>query len=155
MTVSGGYSFLHPRTLLTWDRLDLAIKHDAFRHLLKGDDPASLDLYRWHIAERTGGIEPRSWKRSVEDYVQACRDLLISMQHGFDISHAVPIGSNGKIIDGAHRIACALLLDLNIWIERRPELGRAQSWGRLDLRYLPETELDRIEASMAKLMADR
>lgn len=87
-------------------RLDLVIKYRFFRHLSTYEDPDSERVYRWHILARTGGIEPRSWKRSVDDYVQAARDLHRSMGNGWR-GNPPQIGSNGHLHDGAHRIACA------------------------------------------------
>jgi hypothetical protein len=119
-----------PRSLLSPDRLDIAIKWRFFCHLIAGGDPDAERVYRWHIAQRTNGIEKGSWKRSVDDYVAAARELLTSMQaNGFDPSCPIPIGTNGRMRNGAHRLACALALGIDVAIERIDKPGTASPWG--------------------------
>jgi len=73
-------------------------------------------IYRWHIEKRTGGCEPRSWKRSIEDYITACKDLLEGMlKVGFNPDFSLEYGKNGRLKSGAHRLACSLLLDLDVY----------------------------------------
>jgi hypothetical protein len=105
------------------------VKYRFFKHLKNGDDPSSEELYRWHIQKRTGGIEPRSWKRTIKDYVQASVKLLRSMEAGgFDASHPVIIGSNGWLKDGAHRTACSLFFDIPVTVRKMSRPGTAR-WG--------------------------
>lgn len=59
------------------------------------------------------GLRTDRWKKSVDDYVQAARTLIMSMTaKGFDAAHAVPVDPNGELLDGSHRVACALALEL-------------------------------------------
>ena len=109
-------SLIAPQKLLTFERLDIAVKWRFFRHLQECDDPDSERIYRWHIEKRTGGQEPRSWKRSIDDYVTACKDLLESMlRSGFNQDFPLEYGNNGRLRSGAHRLACALLLGLDVY----------------------------------------
>jgi tetratricopeptide (TPR) repeat protein len=109
--------------LLAPDRIDLAAKYLFFRALDgRGDLAGAETLYRRHIAARTGGHEPpdattgaASAKRSVDDYVAAARELHASMRaHGFAPAHPVPVTAEGRIGNGAHRLACALALGLDV-----------------------------------------
>lgn len=127
-------------------RLDLVIKRRFFRHLIDGNDPQSEDLYRRHIFGRTKGREPRSWKASLDDYVMGCRDLLASMQaKGFDPEHPVVVGMNGRLMEGAHRIACAAALGLEVEVETKDRIGRAVDW---DAEWLEKSgiRMDEIHA---------
>jgi len=118
-----------PQKLLILERLDIAVKWRFFRHLQEGDDPDSERVYRWHIKERTRGREPRSWKRSVEDYVTSCKGLLESMlASGFSPDHPLEYGQNGRLRAGAHRLACSLLLGLDAYYVVVPLNGTA-TWG--------------------------
>lgn len=124
------------RTLLTPRRLDYVVKWRFFRHLVENDDPDSERVYRWHIMERTGGVEPGRVasdraKTSVDDYVSAARALLHSIEeNGFDKSGAVNIGANGLITrgTGAHRIAACLALEVKIRVNRVKKDG-VKTWG--------------------------
>lgn len=122
---------VEPRSLLYANRLDLIVKHRFFRSIVKGCDPEAEDLYRRHIEARTGGREKNpsgQSKQSVDAYIDAARSLLASMlDAGFRLDRPVVLGSNGRPRDGAHRIACALALGLNVAAIRddKPGLG----WG--------------------------
>lgn len=121
---------ISPREFLSGtSRLDLAVKHRFFRWLDGANDPRAEWLYRWHIEQRTGGREARSWKTTIEDYVTAARDLLQAMSaRGFDSAFPIHIGSNGALMDGAHRVACAVMLDEPIVIKQIAKFGRAAPW---------------------------
>lgn len=148
-------SRVSPRSLLSLDRLDLAVKWRLFRHLIDGGDPDALAVYRKHIIGRTGGREPGCWKRCVEDYVSAARELLASMRaRGFDPAYPVPVGSNGRIRNGAHRIACALALGIDVAIERIEKPGTAALWDEEWLRRggLTEAEIARAKDDLTRLL---
>lgn len=130
MSIPSGDSWVAPKQLFVKDRLDLVVKWRFFRHLVEGGDVDAERVYRWHIQQRTGGIEPGSTKRTVEDYVDACRALLASMSvHGFDPLHPVRVGCDGRLKGGAHRTACARYLGIDIAVQRLPTPSRAAPWG--------------------------
>jgi hypothetical protein len=128
--------------------LDVAVKWRFLGHLLKGDDPDSERVYRWHIEKRTRGREPRSWKRSVEDYVTSCKGLLESMlASGYKLDHPLEYGKNGRLRAGAHRLACSFLLGLDTYYVVVP-LNRTATWGEnWFVRYgVSFEDLQRIKA---------
>jgi len=127
---------MDPRAILSPRRLDVVVKYLFFLALIENRDVAIYEkLYRKHIELRTGGAEKRdasngrlSEKRSVDDYVAACHALLHSMRtNGFQDKHAIPLGVDGSLLNGAHRLACALALGLRIAVERMPMSG--PGWG--------------------------
>ena len=127
-----------PASLLTPRRLDIAIKWKFFGALRDDPDWRASDarrLYRWHIVERTGGVEPRSWKVRLEDYENAAGDLLGEMVAcGFKHRSPIEVGSCGGLIDGAHRLACALMLGVrHVAIATSDAPARAAAW---DLYWL-------------------
>jgi hypothetical protein len=113
-----------PRTLLCIDRLDVFLKKlyfDVIGGLRSRDADLIVCLYRKHIAIRTGGVEPPDSfdashhvaKKSVDDYETCARQLLQSVrQHGFRVEFAIPISTNLRLTNGAHRLAVAISLDL-------------------------------------------
>lgn len=51
------------------------------------------------------------WKTDIDCYMKAAEDLYASMlAHGYDPKYPVPVGSDGEILGGAHRLACAIAL---------------------------------------------
>jgi len=104
-------------------RLDLVCKYALFCDLLnEKNDEFVLTLYKEHILKRTEGREPRDrfnkkakHKRSIDDYVEVARELFYSMKaNGFDENYAVPYTNEGLLLNGAHRIACAAALNVDI-----------------------------------------
>jgi len=99
-------------------RADVAVKWRFFRHLLGGSDNEAERVYRWHINERIGprmraGLPTDQWKTTTDDYVDSAKALLKSMQEfGFVAQGAIPIDRAGELLGGAHRLACAVALDM-------------------------------------------
>lgn len=116
----------------THDRLDLVVKYRFFRALAEGDHTQKDDgMYAKHILARTGGVEPgNSNKISIEMYVLAARDLFHSMQtRGFDRTNPVPVDQWGRLRDGAHRVACATVLGLEVEISYLTAQYPIRQWG--------------------------
>lgn len=144
----------NPRELVSDRRLDLAIKYRLFKELLYQSCPDAKRLYRWHIMKRTGGVERGSWKRSIDDYFIACGELLDEMcQRGFDPASPVLIDDRRRIYDGAHRIACAILLDLDIAVARSPKPALSPAWDSewMLTHGLFDFELERIEKTLSEM----
>ena len=142
------------KALIAQRRLDLAIKLRFFRHLHQGGDPDSERLYRWHILTRTGGRERRSWKASLDDYVEASGALVANMgRSGFDINQPVTICRMGRLKDGAHRIAAALLFSAPIYWMQDNVIGRARAWDEIYLKQkgIDPCDLSRIVSDYARL----
>lgn len=114
--------------------MDLGLKWRFFKSQFGSDDDAER-VYRWHIEARSGSrldadIPTDRWKTKIDDYVGAAKSLWQSMSStGFNKAHPVPIDPNGELLDGSHRVACALALDItNIWVELRPDYVWAPAW---------------------------
>lgn len=122
--------------LVTPRRLDVAVKVRFFRHLAGEENPRDEQMYVWHILERSGprleiGLPTDRWKTSIGDYVRSARDLLADMQDGFDADHPIPIDPAGELLDGSHRLACAIALRVGwVAVERRDSRVWAPAWDR-------------------------
>jgi hypothetical protein len=118
--------------------MDLAVKHRFFKHLYGSEDPEAEQVYRLHIEARSGprmeaGLATDKWKTQTDDYVSSATGLFKSMSaDGFDPEYPVPIDPDGELLDGSHRVACALALTIpHIVVELRPEHVWAPAWDYL------------------------
>lgn len=131
------WSTLPAKQLITPRRYDLAVKWRLFRHLLSGNDPDAVNAYGWHIENRIGprmraGLPTDQWKRSVNDYYFAAYRLCDSMRiNGYLPNEPVPIDPDGELLGGAHRLACALALEIaDIPVAHMPNSVWAPPWHR-------------------------
>src|SRR3990167_9448637 len=148
------FSTLPTRKLVTPRRFDLAVKHRLFCHLLRGgNDPDAERVYLWHIAKRSGhrieaGVATDRWKRSLDDYLSSAKALYGAMvREGFDPAFPVPVDPDGEILDGSHRVACALALGIEaIPVVRMSKRVWAPAWGEQWFRDngLSEAGLERL-----------
>lgn len=115
---------IDPIELFNPQRMDLAVKYLYAKAVLHGCfSHAAESLYLRHIFFRTNGAEPKnefgnSEKNSLEDYKKQMIALCQAMQNrGFDKNCPVPLGRNNAVLNGAHRIAVAAALNMNIEAE--------------------------------------
>jgi len=115
--------------------MDLAVKWRLFNALSGGDDPDAERVYLWHIKLRSGDrmkadVATDKWKTSLDHYLAAAKELHASMiSGGFDPRFPIPVDQDGEILDGSHRVACALSLGLpRVAVEFRNERVWAPAW---------------------------
>lgn len=124
-----------------------------FNHLRGGDDTDSERIYRWHIEKRSGhrfnlGVVTDKWKRCIEDYIRGALSLRASMEmFGYESQYPVPIDIDGELLDGSHRVACALALGIeSVPVKRESRKTWAPAW---DLTWFAQNgmakeDLDRL-----------
>src|SRR5215831_2473824 len=106
-----------PLRFFTHDRLDLVVKYRFFEMLKRsGKVSEAQEMYKRHIFARTGGIEPgNSTKTDLDLYVTSARVLFERMvMIGYDRAEPIPVDQWGRLRDGAHRVACAAVLGLQV-----------------------------------------
>lgn len=110
------------RDLLTPARLDVMAKYIyAVHKQLPGDSSWGAHVYREHLKVWNEFKESdASGKTSFDAYCRSYDDLLAGMaRSGFDPNLGlVPVGSDGTIVDGAHRLAAALAYGRSVDIVR-------------------------------------
>lgn len=137
-----------PKTLLTANRLDLACKLYFIDCLEKKVDMSfARQLYQAHLAAFSGGsfVEPgQNAKNSPQDYYDSfCRLIDDMREHGFDQARSVvPVGDNGAILDGAHRVAIAIYYNIPLSIVRIPGQSCRYDYAYFRDKSLPEEYLD-------------
>lgn len=137
-----------PKMLLTANRLDLACKLYFIDCLEKKTDMSfARKLYQAHLAAFSGGsfVEPgQNAKNSPQDYYDSfCRLIEDMREHGFDQARSVvPVGENGAILDGAHRVAIAIYYNIPLSIVRIPGQSCRYDYAYFRDKSLPEDYLD-------------
>ncbi len=142
--------------------MDIAVKYRFFVNLLRGGDDGAERVYRWHIEQRSGarmamGFKTDGWKVDLDDYVNSAKALFDSMLgQGFAKFYAVPIDPEQELLDGSHRVACALAL----WMDSIPVIistkrAWAPPWGHdwFVAKNMPQPDLDRLESDWEFLNA--
>lgn len=139
----------------------MAVKHRFFLHLLGGDDPEASEIYDWHIWQRSGhrmiaGLRTDVIKRNVADYRLCASDLLRSMERGYDQAHPIPIDPDGELLNGSHRIACAIALGIKgvpVELHTRPAWAPAWDAAWFLAHGMRLDEVTRLETRL-RLMAE-
>ena len=118
-----------PKTFLTDRRLDLVIRYAYAKELLWDMHTKEAEhLYEKLVKTASIGAEEPVWnrtfsffsdyeqKRGINTFKDAFKVLLCSMKEkGFQKEFFIPLDKQGEPINGAHRIAAALALDIPVW----------------------------------------
>lgn len=138
------------------------MKHRFAVHILHGGDPDSERVYRWHIEKRRAanaslGLGMDRGKTGQGDYVRSLERLAASMQaNGFHHSGRIPVDPSGEPLGGAHRMACALALDIpSVPVTRERIRVWAPAWGEdwFVENGMAAEDLARVRADMEALRA--
>lgn len=107
-----------PVSLVSPLRFGLTFKHIYAQHYLLGGKSAYPERqYRAHLTAMTNGThaEDDGSKSSPDDYVKSFDALLTNMrEHGFRTDKPIPVDAHMTAMDGGHRIAAALALNLPV-----------------------------------------
>lgn len=79
--------------------------------------------YIWHIDQRRGT------HKALEAYMPAARLLLQSMQEKGYSGPPIALNIYGEFLEGAHRIACAAALGINVEVVRLDTVHQWPPWG--------------------------
>ena len=76
------------------------------------------------------GLSTDRWKRTLNDYVFAAAKLAYSvLDNGVRI--AIPVDPNGELLDGSHRVACAIACGIeSVPVTRETQFVWAPPWDR-------------------------
>ncbi len=141
---------ISPKALLNVNRFDLACKLYYIDCLETGTEiEFAKSLYQAHLEAFSDGtfIEPGlSTKNSVQDYFDTFHRLIADIRNdGFDSSQSiVPVGENGVILDGAHRVAIAIYYDIPLTVVYIPGQTCNYDYAYFREKGLPEKYLDHM-----------
>lgn len=84
------------------------------------------ELYHQHIKTFNNCWEHPGTKVNIQQFFDAFDRLIQNMKkNGYDKNQPIPIGCNGIIINGAHRLVTAFFLKINSIFERKNEIGNS------------------------------
>ena len=111
-----------PLDLVSPKRADLMAKYIYAKHReWKTSCRFGTDIYHRHLGVWNGLWEYDPPKRSFEDFIISFNDLLDSIkQEGFNSSYPIPVGSDGIICNGAHRLSACLLYNKKVNVDPIP-----------------------------------
>ena len=135
------------RKLICPERIDFMAKWIYIDSLEKGIDMTdATNMYVAHLDAFSLGtfVEPgKEWKNSVQIYLDTFNKLISDIKiHGFDNKKSIiPVGGNGAILDGSHRVVVAAYYGYDVTIIRIPHasVNFSAGWFRnnlLESKYL-------------------
>ena len=103
-----------PINLISEYRYDVFIKYYYVQaYITNNNYDMAKKIYLNHIKSFNNFTEPDGRKNTPESFIKSFNNLINDVKkHG--IKTIIPITKNGEIIDGAHRLAVALYLKLNV-----------------------------------------
>ena len=136
--------------IISPNRLDIIVREMALVELIQGIDGIGLDVYhRWlqlsHGIKEATKTDPLtsyfseySEKNGFESYCSSFLKLYESIKNnGFDENKFLPLDGEGNPINGAHRLAVALYLGLNVFIKTYANVKTGWKWNcnRLSAKF--------------------
>lgn len=155
------------REVLITRRMDVIIRELALDELLHDIQGDGIDMYRKWLALSHGTNEaiktdPVAWffsdyaeKSGFEQYCHSFVCLYRSIKkNGFDSHYYIPLDGENNPMNGMHRLAVALYLDIDVYIKRFPGVRTGWTWncGRLSAAHFSEKELSMIKRRYAEVI---
>lgn len=102
--------------LLSKYRFDIFVKYYYVKSYIENTNiTEAQEIYLSHIKAFNNFFEPDGRKKSKEDFIKSFNSLIESVKTCNNLDKTIiPISTTGIPIDGAHRIAISLYLDLKI-----------------------------------------
>lgn len=108
--------------LVSPQRADLMAKYIYAKHReWQTSCQFGRNIYYYHLKVWHRFYEENPIKQTFTDFKLAFDNLLDSIKNGgFNSSYAIPLGENGVICNGAHRVTSCLLYNKDIAVDRNP-----------------------------------
>lgn len=104
-----------PINLISRYRYDVFIKYYYVQaYITKENYELAKEIYLNHIKSFNNFIEPDGRKKGPQEFIENFNNLIDNIKSTGINKTIVPVTKNGEIIDGAHRLAIALYLNLKI-----------------------------------------
>jgi hypothetical protein len=106
------------------------------------------------------GVPTDGWKLTLDHWVDACKALMESMAvNGYSPCHPIPLDKNGELLNGTHRLACALALHIDgvyVWRLDDKEVW-APAWDNewFHAHGVPDPDIERAVQDFEAICARR
>lgn len=160
---------IEPCELISENRLDIIIRYMACKEILSDSEGYGVEMYKKLMMSVNGFSEllkpfvPSAYfsdyseKNGQEKFIDDFKVLSKSMQKkGFDKKHFIPVTENMVVLNGAHRLATALALNINVYVKKYVGFGEAfHLFNYNDLKEIGFTEeqLELISNAYQKLFS--
>ena len=142
--------YMKPKELVNPRRIDIIAKYYYIKARETGEnlDFAKV-LYEKHIEAFSDGTfkeQGDGYKTSLDKYFEVFDDLIDNFkEHGFNEERSViPVGKHNEILDGAHRVACALYFKEDVKVMKFEDISVDYGFEFFRKRLLDEFYLDFI-----------
>ena len=157
---------IDPAQLLVPERIDIVCKLYYIDCLEKKRNIAfATELYKEHLRAFSQGsfTEPgQEFKNTFEKYIDCFEKMIDDIKdNGFDVKKSVvPVGENGIIIDGSHRVAIAIYYGIpipivrlhNVKVNYNYEFFERRELGSLYLDFMAFEYVKRVENSFVSFI---
>ncbi len=114
------------RLLISLRRLDVLIKYWYAKAFLNDEETVPENIRRFYrdmVLVSNGGIEPDRSKRGLEQFESSFQELIADLRaRGFNASATpVSLSRDGSLLEGGHRVAACLALDIPVPVAFREE----------------------------------
>ena len=145
-------STIAAKKLITNERVDIFIKYLYALSIINEDNNTFLEsLYCEHIKAFNHFVEADSTgKVGKESFVSNFKNIIESIKrNGFDSNYCIPVSENLIPLDGAHRIAAAAALNLDVTVVNLELKDEKYNIDFFRSRGLNESLLDYITTQFA------
>ena len=139
--------------LLTTTRLDIVARIPLARALINGQGLSwGIHVYSEYLNAMTSGHYVEDGKSSLADYVREYFQLVKSIElNGFDHEIGVIPTVDGKVVNGAHRLAACISLELPVVCTEVTGSPERQDYDLLQKKGLPDHILQYLVLEFVKL----
>ncbi len=152
--------YMKAEELINPRRIDVIAKYYYIKARETGENlEFAKELYEKHIEAFSDGTfeeQGDGYKKSLERYFEVFDNLIDDFKdRGFDETLSViPIGKNNEILDGAHRVACAIYFKLDVKVMKIDSISVDYGFKFFKKRLLDDFYLDFIAKEYVALDRD-
>ncbi|OOE86485.1 hypothetical protein BZG75_15105, partial [Salinivibrio sp. AR640] len=147
-------SIINSRCLISANRLDIGFKLLFIEHLLcpSLEKKRAYEQHIYAITEGTLIENGNESKAGLERFKSDFKSIFVNLQdNGFDSSiSTLPLSVEGCIIDGAHRLACSIYLNLDVNVTWTKNRSKKYNYKYFQTRGVEEKYIKLALASLSK-----
>ena len=149
--------YMEAQDLINKKRIDIVVKYYYIKDRESGENiEFAQELYKKHIEAFSDGTfteQGNKDKNSIEKYIETFDKVIDSFKEkGFDEEVSlIPVGRDREILDGSHRVACAIYFKTKLRVIQFKNLSVDYGFDFFRRRVLDEFYLDFIAKEYVNL----